>query len=119
MSVNTVNFFGYGVRVNITDEKLRKDPELDDFEAWLKENHPLLSTAMSGDAYSDSKPMTRWVFLESTLVRMWDWEEEIKDIDQSADLFDFLSRTQPLMDFIGQSGMAYGRVGYAMIRQVG
>lgn len=119
MSVNTVNFFGYGVRVNITDEDIRKNPELDDFEAWLKDKHPLLSATMSGNAYDDSKPMTRWVFLESTLVRMWDWEAEITAIDESQDLVDFLSETQPLMDFILQSGMAYGRMGYAMIRQVG
>lgn len=119
MSVNTVNFFGYGVRVRITDEDIRNNPDLDDFEAWLKENHPLLVTVMSGDAYDDKNPMTRWVFLESTLVRMWNWEEEIHGIDESQDLVDFLSGTQPLMDFILQSGMAYGRVGYAMIRQVG
>lgn len=119
MSVNTVNFFGYGVRVNITDDHIRENPELDDFDAWLKENHPLLDTAMSGDAYDENKPMTRWVFLESTLVRMWGWEEEITRIDESQDLIDFLSETQPLIDFIGQSQLAYGRVGYAMIRQVG
>jgi hypothetical protein len=118
MSVNTVNFFGYGVRVNVTNEAIRANYELDDFEAWLKENHPLLTTVMSGDAYDEARPMTRWVFLESTLVRMWDWEANI-NINQSQDLVDFIEESQPLMRFVLQSQLAYGRIGYVMLRQVG
>lgn len=115
MSVNTVISFGYGVRVRVTDAEISANYELDDFEVWLKENHPLLVTAMSGNAYDDSKEMTRWVFIKSTFAQNWGWEEELTHVEDG--IYD--DEAQAIMDFILTTGMAYGRVGYAMIRQEG
>lgn len=115
MSVNTVCHFGYGVRVRLTDEVLRQRPELDDFEFFLSENYPSLTTTCSGNAFDDTKEMTRWVFIEDTLARMWDFEAEITQTDFEP----FDPEHDELLRFIIKEGLAYGRAGYAMIRQIG
>lgn len=115
MSVNTVFSFGYGVRVRVSDADTLANYGLDDFEAWLSANHPLLVTAVSGNAYDDSKEMTRWVFIKSSFVQEWGFEAELTGVEN--EFYD--DEIQALMSFILISGLAYGRVGYAMIRQEG
>lgn len=115
MSVDTVVSFGYGVRVNVTPEAIRENPDLDDFEAWISEKHPLLVTSMAGDAYDVNKEMTRWVFIKSTFEQFWGWEQELTRVDD--EIYD--DEAQAIMNFILQTGMAYGRVGYAVIKQLG
>lgn len=114
MSVNTVNFFGYGVRFEVTAEDIQENPELDDLDAWFKEYHPLLVPVKSGNAYDANKEMTDWVFIRSTFVEMWDYEKELTYVEDGI----FETDMDALMSFIG-TGMCRGRVGYAMIRQVG
>lgn len=115
MSVNTVCFFGYGVKISLTDEQIRENPELDDFNAWLEEHYPLLDTACSGNAFDVSKPMTRWVFIKSSLQQMWGYEEAIHESVHEP----FDDEHQELLRFIVKEGLAHGRVGTVMIRQVG
>lgn len=115
MSVDTVCFFGYGVKISLTDEQVRENPDLDDFNAWLEEHYPLLDTVCSGNAFDESKPMTRWVMIKSSLQQMWGYEEEIRQVTHDP----YEDEEQQLLKFIVNEGMAHGRVGPVMLRQVG
>lgn len=114
--INWTSCLGYGFRLEVK-EALNALPEyderIDDIEATVEREFPLLTLEYGGNMYDNSQAFEQWIFVKNSIAEVKDWGNTV-DPQKMLDAVTPEAMEQ-LFEFVASTGCAVGSPQWRML----
>lgn len=107
---------GYGFKLEVKealDALPEYDSRLDDLDATVEREYPLLTMEFGGSMYGDNEGFEQWIFIKSTVAKVRDWATDLDPQELLNGITD--EAMTELFDFCESTGTAVGKPQWRMM----